>query len=181
MNGLLLALVAVLLTGREAAADGGTVQARETAGPFVVTVFTDRQALGVGTTDVSVLVQDEHGDAVLDADVALRLDPAAGGPAIDAAATRAEATNKLLYAAPVQIGAPGAWRLRVLVTRGRDRAEIGVTLAVGPAPPALWSLWPYLALPPAAILLFAVHQMRLRTVSARPATRGSTTSRARGA
>lgn len=59
-------------------ADGGTVQLREAAGPFLVTVFVASEAPRVGLIDTSVLVQDRMtGRIILDPTVNLELQPIA--------------------------------------------------------------------------------------------------------
>jgi hypothetical protein len=148
----------LVLAAAQAMADGGTVRAREAVGPFTVTVFTAPQPPAVGPLDVSVLVQDANDAAVLDADVGVRLTSADGGTEIARDATRAAATNKLLYAAVADVPAAGTWTVDVDVRRGDVRAAVTTAVPVGPASPALRALWPYLALPPVGLLLFALHQ-----------------------
>lgn len=146
----------LLLAAATVRADGGTVRTRMTAGPLTVTVFTAPQPPTVGPLDVSVLVQDGAGAPVLDATVAVRLDDGVRTMTHDA--TRAAATNKLLYAALADVRAPGTWRLDVTVRRGADEAVVATTVPVGPAAPPLRALWPYVATPPLGIALFALHQ-----------------------
>lgn len=150
----------VLLLPASAPGDGGTVRLLERSGPFVITVFSAPEPVRVGLADVSVLVQDRAaGTPVLDARVALRAVPPSGvqAPAVRLQATRDQATNKLLYAASFAPGEPGAWDLQVTVQRGPDVAEVRCTLPVARARRGLASIWPYLALPPAVIALYALH------------------------
>ncbi len=164
------ALVAALLLPQRAAGDGGTVRLVQTAGPFTVTVFSAPEPLRVGAADVSVLVQDGAGAPVLDATIAVALAPPPGvaGGAIRLAATRTAATNKLLYAARFEPPAPGAWTAEVSVARGTARARVTCALPVTAArAPGLAAVWPWLALPPAAIALYALHA-RLRRRSSGP-------------
>ena len=63
-------------------------------------------------------------------------------------ATREQASNKLLYAAPVELNAAGDWQLRVFVSRGADTAVFDCLVPVTLASGNLTGLWPYLALPP---------------------------------
>jgi hypothetical protein len=153
-----LAALLVLLAAATAAADGGTVRARTAAGPFGVTVFTAPQPPAVGPVDVSVLVQDAAGAPVLDADVRVRLTAPDGATEIIRAATRAGATNKLLYAAVADVPATGTWALSVDVRRGDSHGIVATTVPMGPAAPPLRALWPYLAFPPVGVLVFALHQ-----------------------
>lgn len=149
--------------------DGGIVQLQQADGAFVITVFTAPTPLRVGLADISVLVQKRDGsDAVLDADVRLELQSSTdGGTTARAAATREQATNKLLYAATVNMPSSGSWELRVDVRRGDDRAAVTCRLAVAAPLPPLLTHWPYLAFPPVAVLIFALHQwLRSRSTKA---------------
>jgi RsiW-degrading membrane proteinase PrsW (M82 family) len=151
-------LALVVLAPAPASGDGGTVRLVERSGGFVITVFSAPEPLRVGPADLSVLVQDEADAApVLDARISLEAVPPAGAAGVvRLEATRAHATNKLLYATPFTPELPGAWTLGVRVQRGTDVAEARTVLPVGPARSGLWSLWPYLALPPAAVALYAL-------------------------
>ncbi len=165
-------VLAVLCAASLARADGGTVRLQAPAGPFVVTVFTRPQPLAAGPVDVSVLVQDAEQAPVLDARVELRLTGPGDETMHTVPATRSAADNKLLYAALVDLPRAGAWTLDVAIARGTDAARVGASLPVEPAPPPLRALWPYLAFPPAAMLLFALHQtlsVRRRGVDSGPA------------
>lgn len=174
-----LTALAVMLAPCVARGDGGIIQLHETRGPFLVTVFISPEAVSGGLTDVSVLVQaKKNGGVVLNADVSLSLIPPDGvttseldpfcGPALQSAngtphsatvrATREQASNKLLYAAVVKLGAPGNWPLQVAVSRGSDRASFDCVLPVTTTSARLSGLWPCLAFPPIAIALFALNQ-----------------------
>ena len=155
----LLLLAALVVAWPVAArADGGVVRLNERAGPFVVTVFTAPSPVSVGPVDVSVMVQ-EATDArpVLDARVSLVF-RGEDGSGLAAEATREQAQNQFLYAAPVDLPSPGRWDLQVTVERGPDSVTVATAIPVDPPAPPLLSYWPYLALPPFAIALFAVHQ-----------------------
>jgi hypothetical protein len=167
--------------------DGGIVQLHEVQGPFSVTVFVSPEAGHSGLADVSVLVQGrKNGEVVLDADVSLAIAPPEGvatnrseplcGPSptdgafqlpdmrlqpVTVRATRDQASNKLLYAAHLELRAAGNWRLHVNVSHGSDNATFDCFLPVGATSVKLSGLWPYLAFPPIAIVAFAMNQ-RLR-------------------
>lgn len=166
---------------RLAKGDGGVIRLRETQGPFSVTVFTSPEAAAGGLADLSVLVQgSESGKVVLDADVTFTLSPPVGEmkqadvfcsvptaamPLPDGIsnlasvrASREQASNKLLYAAPVQLNTPGDWKLHVVVSRGADTARFNCLLPVTLASGKLTGLWPYLLFPPLAIAAFSVNQ-----------------------
>ena len=177
---------------RNARGDGGIIRLRGTQGPFSVTVFSSPEVTAGGLADVSVLIQRrESGEVVLDADVNLALSPPDGlatkqsddlcglttaamhlpdanNPA-SVRATRERASNKLLYAAPVELNAPGDWKLHVFVSRGSDTARFDCLLPVGLRSGKSTGVWPYLMLPPLAVALFAVNQwLRKRTLQKRP-------------
>ena len=151
-------LLALLVT--RTLADGGVVRLQQSSGPFLITVSTAPEPLRMGLIDISVLLQpNQGGSPILDAAVGLELQPPAGnGATVRTAATHVAARNKLFYAALVNVAAPGDWQLQVSVQRGADQARVRCTLPVAPPLPALIAIWPYLAIPPFAILLYAVHQ-----------------------
>jgi hypothetical protein len=174
-----------LFVPRDAKGDGGVIRLRETQGPFSVTVFSSPDAAAGGLADVSVLVQGrETGNPLLDADVSLTLSPPDGmarkqseefcslptaamslpnginNPA-SVRATREQASNKLLYAAQLELRAAGNWWLHVNVSHGSDNATFDCFLPVSATSVKLSGLWPYLAFPPIAIVAFAMNQ-RLR-------------------
>ena len=152
----LLVLAAALLF-----ADGGAVLLRQQSGPFLITVFGAPQ---VGPTDFSVLVQNASDRSpVLDADVdiavARNLAPA----------THRQAINKLLYAASIKFFRAGSYSMRIRASRNGEGGSISGNITVAPATPSWIAFWPYYALVPAAVLLFALNQ-RLKEIRAkRPA------------
>jgi hypothetical protein len=180
----LAAALLTALTPRPARGDGGVVRWRETQGPFSATVFVSPEATRDGLADVSVLLQwRDSGDVVLDADVAVGADPPKGrmmsraeplcglSPAATKArlpdmrdheelvpATREQASNKLLYAAALNLNAVGDWRLRVYVLRGNDKARFECLLPVTQTPAKAPGLWLSLILPPIVIAAFAANQ-----------------------
>jgi hypothetical protein len=66
------ALIYLLASAQIGLADGGAVQLRATASPFVVTVFTDPPQCRAGQVDLSMLVQEDK-EPVLDAEVLVSL------------------------------------------------------------------------------------------------------------
>ena len=174
--------VLVLLLPRIAKGDGGIIRLREVQGAFSITVFSSPEAASGGLTDVSALIQEsESGKVILDANVRLALSPPDGSAlnqstelcggatfstrSLEAPnlpttvrATREQASNKLLYSAPVELNAPGNWRLHLLVSRGTDTARFDCLLPVALSPAKLIGLLPYLLLPPLIIAAFALNQ-----------------------
>jgi len=163
--GVLLGCVLGVVSGtRRVEADGGTIRVVEPVGAYVVTVFSAPEPLRVGTADVSVLVQERaSGSPLLDAQVTLELTPPDGAaPPRRVEATHAAATNKLLHAARVDLDRPGAWTVRVSVHHGTDTVEVrGMLPVVAPAS-TLADIWPYLALPPLAVALYALRARLVR-------------------
>jgi hypothetical protein len=148
-----LAAVASLLLG-----DGGTVLFHKRAGPFVVTLFTVSVPVRVGGSDLSVMVEDASTNGpLLDADVTLTLKDPAGHTEF-VRASRANATNKLLYSAAPVFSIPGAWTVSVSVQKGEEAGRAAGTVRVSPALPAAWRYWPYFAIVPLSIGLFVLHQ-----------------------
>ncbi len=167
-----------------ASGDGGIIRLRQVRGAFSVTVFTSPEAARGGLADVSVLIQHrETGAVVLDAEVDLSLkppkdpvikqsDPLCGLPWMMAArhqpnvplhpmtvrATREQASNKLLYAAPVELDAAGDWQMQVLVSRGAETASFDCLLPVALASNDFKGLWPFLTVVPMVIVAFAINQ-----------------------
>ncbi len=139
-------------------ADGGAVQFRKQAGPLSITVFSAPAPLRAGSADLSVLVQTAaDSEAVLDATVTLRLSKP-GEPSIDIPATRAQATNKLLYAAQPLLPSAGRWQIDVQVSWNGNTFEAPGEITVLPQASPLNSFWPYFALAPVAVLLFLANQ-----------------------
>jgi hypothetical protein len=155
-----LAMMSVISAPWAANADGGRVQLHEASGPFVVTVFAAPEPLRAGPIDTSVLVQDrETGRVILDATVNFAFHPNVGtSPRFLTHATHAQAKNKLLQAATVDVPAPGWWIMHVSVCRGREEVVLATKLLVMPSAPRVTAIWPFLFIPPFAIGLFALHQ-----------------------
>jgi hypothetical protein len=162
---LLVLLGGFVLAPVSLRADGGVVCLHQISGSFLVTVFITPSAPRVGPVDLSVMVQDSFTrDVLLDADVDLRLDSENGGGAINLRATRGQSTNKLLQSAVINLPSPGNWQLNASVRRGSDQAVFKTQLKVAPPLPRLAAIWPFLMLPPLAVLLFAGNQtLRRRT------------------
>jgi hypothetical protein len=172
------------LSAGDARADGGVIRLREAQGPFVVTIFTASEMVENCPADVSLMVQrKDSSDAILDATVPLTFTapdssvaepveeicgPSEAAPwnrssgshvtQFTVAATRQQASNKLLYAALVRFDAVGQWRLQALIESGSESVNIDCNIPVGPPPGRLVSLLPYLLLPPLAMALFALNQ-----------------------
>ena len=150
------------ISSRLALADGGVIQIRKEAGPFRITLFSTPAPLRAGPADLSVLVESaKSGETLLDAKVVLLLQPLRGADAskrLELEATRAQATNKLLYAALPDLSEQGEWSVRIDVQEGSRHASAAGTIEVLPPPPALLADWPYFAAVPLLIGLFILNQ-----------------------
>ncbi|MBM4265846.1 MAG: hypothetical protein FJ144_04420 [Deltaproteobacteria bacterium] len=142
-------------------ADGGRVLLSEPLGASQVTVFLAPSPVRVGPADVTVLIQaGEGGAAVLDARVELEMVPVLDGspPPTRLPALRGAATNQLLYGAQVDLFRPGAWRLRADVARGDESGSVETTFDVAPPAAPVTRYWPWLAIVPAVVAVFLLHQ-----------------------
>ena len=156
-------------------ADGGTLVLRKQAGPLMISIFSSHETLRVGPNDFSVMVQkaDDH-STLLDATVKVRLTTVTsdGISELYAPATHANATNKLLYAAAVNVPSTGAWKLVADVETKQGNAEVVGEVHVLPPQPPILAYWPYFAVLPLILILFVLNQWLKRK-------RGATRSRGR--
>jgi hypothetical protein len=167
---ILLALSLLGLSRINVHADGGVIRLRETKGSFVITIFTAGDPVLDRAFDLSVLIQGrDTGDPVLDADVRFALSAPQGlatkqseafccSPGVSMHTTREQASNKLLYAAPLLLHEPGNWKLHVLVSRGTHSARVDCLLPVTLGSNKLAGAWPFLALPLLVVILYAMNQ-----------------------
>ncbi len=140
------------------AADGGTLQVRQTSGPFVLSVFTSPAVLRAGNIDFSVLVQQAAGlDPVLDAVVEVRAENG-DGIIVSKAATHDNAQNKLLYAVSLNLSRPGEWAYNVLVHQHEQAAHVSGKLVAASSEPRFLAHWPQWVFVPALVLLFTFHR-----------------------
>jgi hypothetical protein len=181
--------LAMIFAPLVAHADSGVVRAKETRGPFVITIFSPAELTRALPADVTVMIQRrETGEVVTDAEVDLRFVPPAGanlspnepiccpannplwlpppGQAASFRAMRARNGNKFLYGASIVLRAVGDWQLHATIRQGGEEGSLTCTLPVTAPPPWLARLWPCLALPPVVIALFALNQwLRRRTAT----------------
>lgn len=165
-------LAIFFLTGTALFGDGGTVVARTSKNDLAVTVFASPSPLRAGRADFSVLVQDVRTrEPISGARVSVLLDDGGENPRdkdwavlcneLNGLGTRADAStehsvNRWLYSAFVGIPAPGRWELRVDVeTPAGARAEVVQILEIQPPAPPLLAWWPFLAIVPVGIMLYA--------------------------
>ena len=158
----LLAGVVVGCCAVAAHADGGRLQMRQAAGPFVVSLFTTPESLAVGPADVSVLVE-EQGSVLLAADVIVTLTPedASIAPVV-AHLSHARATNRLMEDAVVQLPRAGRWRAVVHVSDAGREASAATDLKVADHSARRGTILLFAVLPLCAIALFAWVQTEKR-------------------
>ncbi len=163
-RGLLL-LAAALATGLTLHADGGAVVLQKRSGPFMITLFSDPSPVRVGRADLSVMCQKaDDNSPVLDATVLLHLRRPGNGSEIvefTLPAKHDNASNKLLYAAAVDLPSPGAWRVIVDIRQKEREASLMGSLTVLEKQAAIVTYWPFFVIVPLAALLFAINR-RLR-------------------
>jgi hypothetical protein len=143
-------------------ADGGRLEMRQAAGPFVVSLFTAPESPAVGPADLSVMVE-EQGSVLLDANVVVTLTPEDADVApVVARLSHANATNRLLQDAVVQLPRAGRWRAVLHVSeRGRE-ASVTTDLIVANYSVRRGTVWFFAVLPVCAIALFAWVQTEKR-------------------
>lgn len=164
-SGLLLLLLAVLAFGPLLRADGGGIVLQKRSGPFILTLFSDPSPVRVGRVDLSVMCQKaDDNSPVLDATVLLHLRrPGNSNEIVEFTlpAKHENASNKLLYAAAVNLPSPGTWRVIVDVKRKETEASLMGSLPVLAKQVAIVAYWPFFIIVPLAALLFAINR-RLR-------------------
>lgn len=172
MTRLLRSLLILASGVRLAFADGGALILHQQAGSLNVSLFASPSPLRAGMADLSVLLQDADTDAVrLDASVEIHL-AKPGQPEFATALTPGQATNKLLYAAAVEIPSEGEWRIALHCVEHGHEAVVRGTLTVLPPEPPLVTYWIYFAIVPIAIGLFILNQrLKQRRRAARMAAR----------
>jgi hypothetical protein len=148
-------------------ADGGRLQMRRVAGPFVVSLFTTPESPAVGPADLSVMVE-EQGSVLLDADVVVTLTPEDAGIApVVAHLSHAHVTNRLLQDAVIHVPRGGRWHTVVHVSeRGRE-ATAATDLMVASYSARRGTVWFFLLLPVCAVALFAWVQIAKRQMRRR--------------
>jgi FixH len=175
-RGLLLVLAA-LMACPLLWADGGTVVLQKRSGPFLITLFSDPTPVRVGRADLSVMCQKaEDNSPILDAKVLLHLRrPSSGNDIVEFTlpAKHDNASNKLLYAAALDLPSPGNWKVNVDVERNGILASVGGSLTVLEKQPAIVTYWPFFIIVPLVALLFAINRRlkrgrELRHPRARP-------------
>lgn len=142
---------------------------RQAAGPFIVSLFTQPESLGVGQDDLSAMVEErKSGKVLLNADVVITLIPANGqGKSIVAYLSHAHATNRLLQDTVVQLPRAGRWHAVIQVSNAGHTASATTELTVGDYSARRGTVWVFALLPVFAIALFAWTQIARRVIRRR--------------
>jgi hypothetical protein len=148
-------------------ADGGRLQMRQVAGPFVVSLFTTPESLAVGAADLSVMVE-EQGSVLLDADIVVTLTSQDQEVApVVAHLSHEHATNRLLEDAVVQLSRAGRWHAVVQVSEAGREASVATDLTVANYSARRGTAGFFLLLPVCAVALFAWVQVAKRRMRRR--------------
>lgn len=127
-------------------ANGGTTLLVQEVGAYEILVTASPHPLQVGANDISVLVA-RLSDArlVLEADIIITAEPVGKpGERQTFLATHAQATNKLYFAADVNLPTPGRWQLTVQVDGPED--SVSTTVEAEVVQQQFWGLPRYLSL-----------------------------------
>jgi hypothetical protein len=152
--------------------DGGALVLHQRAGSVNISLFASPSPLRVGIADLSVLLQDaETQEVLLNGAIELELSKPGEKP-IRVNATPGQATNRLLYAATVDIPSAGNWDIAARCRVGQEQVVVRGQLTVLTPEPPLFDYWAYFLIVPLAIGLFALNQaLKTRRRSARLPTR----------
>jgi hypothetical protein len=125
---------------------------------LTVTAFTTQSPLRPGLADISFLVENnEQSRPILDAQVFVTFQSETG-VAMRTEATHAQARNKLLYCALIDLPQPGHWKMTLLVVHAAERMEFVSDLAVSQPQSPLIANWKLMAFPFAIATLFIFQQ-----------------------
>jgi hypothetical protein len=176
----ILAAIALALA-TNARANGGQVRvASQPAGPYLVTVFTSPVPLRAGVVDVSVLLQRQGSQEIVEAArIAVVVTTASGEVVSRFPATREQATNKLFYAAEFPLERPGQYWMTVEVDGPEGSGFVRFVATVEPAAgPGWWRAgWVWGAL---ALLLLPLTWWLFRERGDRERVRAARAARMRG-
>jgi hypothetical protein len=155
-------------------ADGGAVRLSEEQGNYRITVFTSPTPLRAGPVDVSVLVQAAAtGELVPEVRVTIQArQRGSTGVAVQLPATKEAATNKLYYAATLDLPEPGWYLLEVSIDGMLGKARVRCEVEAAEPLPRWRAVWPWVGWPLLVIVLFGIHQVLVqrRARTARPQT-----------
>jgi hypothetical protein len=159
--------LAALASSHPSDDDDQALRFERQSGPFLVAVFGQPGDLSPGRANFGILVQDrETHDVWLDAIVDFRVvaDADTPGSAPTARAVPAQAENKLLQTAELNLPNEGNWKIYLSVQRNSEAADFVLPLHVvkQPTAPEHVSLWPYIVLVAFGAILLMVYVQRHR-------------------
>jgi hypothetical protein len=145
-------------------ADGGTVRLVEHCENYRLAVFTTPTPVRAGPVDVSVLVQEaDTGELAAGIHVTIQAESRdSRGVAIERQTTTESATNKLYYAAAFDLPEPGWYSVEVSIDGPKGKVVAHFDMEAADPLPSWLAVWPWVAWPGLAILLFGVHQVLVR-------------------
>jgi hypothetical protein len=150
-----LATAIVFVLPALAPADGGTIRLAQRCGNYQITVFTSPTPVRAGPVDISVLLQDAStGEPVSGAQVKITAAMRGSDTVISHMATTEAATNKLYYAAGLDLPEAGDYTVDVSVAGVREVSCIQFDLNVSEPLPQWLALWPWFGWPALVIALF---------------------------
>ncbi|MGH7178739.1 MAG: hypothetical protein ACREJC_15280 [Tepidisphaeraceae bacterium] len=152
-----VAFIVVAFAASAARGDGVVLRARETCDQYIIAVFSPPGLNAMAAADLWIVVRNRQtGEVVSDVSVELALASSAlcGQPQV----LQCTASNGSGYKARINLASAGDWPMRIVVRRGNHAAEATCTLPVAASARRVAVLWPYLAIPPVTIALFAVNQ-----------------------
>lgn len=159
-----------------ARADGGRVVAEKSVDDYRIVLFANPSPLRAGMADLSVFIeQDGKRAPVLDAVVAFRLNKLSRPtpelawkgtgcvtPGQSVNARLGHTGNGLLYSAVLGIPEPGLWSLGVSIDPMGKTSLISFEVPVERALRPMQTMWPFVAILPIAIFLYAWRGFLLR-------------------
>ena len=168
-------VIVLVLCPSLAAADGGAIRLSEQKGNYRVTIFTAPTPLRAGPVDVSVLVQyAATGELAMGVQVTIRAErrgfPSDG---VLHSATTEAATNKLYHVSTFDLPEPGRYSLEVRIDGDQGEAQVAFELEAAEPLPQWLAMWPWVAWPVLAILLFCIHQLLVRSWESKDLTEDS--------
>ena len=156
---ILIALALWLAIG-PARADGGRVVLQAPTGDLRVTLLAAPIPLRAGPAELSVLVQDEDGTPVLDAEVDLLLSPPHGGAPFRVA-PQGPAQARLFAELPLHLESPGTWHVQLTARRANTSARLEGAFVVAEPLGNARRHWAAITLGPLGALVIAMHQARV--------------------
>jgi len=163
---LVIAVTFIFLSSRASDDDDQVLRLSRQEGPFVISIYGPSGELSSGPASFGILLQDRSSHEVLlesDVDLLLR-DPAnENQPPAPVRASRGD-ENKLLFAAEVDLDAPGTRTLDITVRNANRNATLSMPLEVSTtAEPGFGFRWSYVVVLMIATALGLIYFSRHRT------------------